>query len=165
MTQPHRHHRFGASFAALMLVTGLASGCTAGDWRYEVTPAMGVVQDAGPVKARNIMLLADESGKGLLMGSLFASEAVELQGVAVAGEQTDGSYAEAVNVEVTGELGTQEAFRFGGQDSIVEGTELRAGMLATVLMQFSDGTTLTLNTPVVSSDDPAYQAAWEQAQA
>jgi len=164
MTQSHRH-RIGASLAALVIVTGLASGCTAGDWRYDVTPAAGVVEDAGPVKARNIMLLADDEGRGLLLGSLFTSEPVELEGVAVAGEQTDGSYVEPVDVSVTGELGTQEAFRFGGEDSIVEGAELRPGMLAAVLMQFSDGTSMTVETPVVSSEDPAYAQTWDEAQA
>ena len=163
MTQPYRR-RVGASLAALVLVTGLASGCTAGDWRYDIPPAAGVVEDAGPVKARNIMLLADEEGKGLLLGSLFTSEPVELQGVAVASEQADGSYSEPVEVAVTGKIGIQEALDFGGTDSIVEGTELRAGMLAAVLLQFSDGTSMTMETPIVSSENPAYTATWDAAQ-
>ena len=164
MTQPHRR-RLGASLAALVLVTGLATGCTAGDWRYEIPPAAGVVKDAGPVKARNIMLLADDEGNGLLLGSLFTNQPVELEGVAVAGEQPDGSYADPVDVSVTGKIGIQEALDFGSADSIVEGAELNPGMLAAVLLRFSDGTSMTLETPVVSSEDPSYTAAWDEAQA
>ncbi len=164
MTQPHRR-RIGASLAALVLVTGLASGCTAGDWRYDIPPAAGVVEDAGPVKARNIMVLADDEGRGLLLGSLFTNKPVSLEGVAVAGEQMDGSYAEPVAVAMTGEIGIQEALRFGGQDSIIEGAKLEAGMLAAVQLQFSDGTSMTVETPVVSSEDPAYAATWDEAQA
>ena len=164
MTQPHRR-RLGASLAALVLVTGLASGCTAGDWRYDIPPAAGVVEDAGPVKARNIMLLANGEGQGLILGSLFTNEPVELEGVAVAGEQSDGSYAEPVDVAVTGKLGIQQAFDFGGEDSIVEGAQLNPGMLAAVLLKFSDGTSMTLETPVVSSEDPDYATTWDDAQA
>ena len=164
MTQPHRR-RLGASIAALVLVTGLASGCTAGDWRYDIPPAAGVVEDAGPVKARNVMLVADEDGQGLLLGSLFTNEPVELEGAAVAGEQPDGSYADPVDVDVTGKIGIQQAFVFGGEDSVVEGAELTPGMLAAVLLRFSDGTSMTLETPVVSSEDPSYATAWDDAQA
>lgn len=163
MTMPHRR-RIGTSLAALILVTGLATGCTAGDWRYDITPAAGVVEDSGVVKARNIMLLADNAGKGLILGSLFTSEDVELVGVAVAGEQTDGSYSPPVTVELSGDIAVNEALVLGGEDSIVEGADLKPGMLAAVAMKFSDGTGLQFETVVVSSEDPSYSDAWDTAQ-
>ncbi len=163
MTMPHRR-RIGSCLAALVLVTGLASGCTAGDWHYDIPSAAGVLADAGPVKARNVMLLADNEGKGLLMGSLFTSEQVELVTVAVAAERSDGSFGEPVGVDVAGNIGVEEMLMLGGQDSIVEGADLQPGMLAAVLLNFSDGTSMSLETPVVSSEDPSYTAAWDEAQ-
>lgn len=163
MTMPHRR-RIGSSLAALVLVTGLASGCTAGDWRYDAPPAAGVLQDAGPVKARNVMMLADSEGKGLLMGSLFADEQVELVGAAVAGERPDGSFGEPVSLAITGTIGVEEAFVLGGKDSVVAGAELQPGLLAAVQLNFSDGTSMTVQTPVVSSEDPSYADTWDEAQ-
>ncbi len=162
MTQRH-HRRIGASLAALVFITGLASGCTAGDWRYDIPPAAGVVEDAGPIKARNILLLADAEGKGLLMGSLFADERVELIGAAVAAQQPDGSYAEPVTVDISGDVGVQEPLEFGGTDSVVEGANLQRGLLATVLLQFSDGTSMTIEPVVVSSDEDSYAESWDAA--
>lgn len=161
MTLPRR---ICTSLVALLSVTGLASGCTAGDWRYDVTPAAGVVQDAGPVKARNIMLVADSEGKGLLLGFLFSSEQVELVGAAVAGQQVDGDYGQPVIVDVTGQIGVEEPLELGGEDSIVEGADLEPGLLAAVLLEFSDGTSMTVETPVVSADEPTYTDAWQDAQ-
>ena len=163
MTQP-RLRRIGASLAALVIVGGLASGCPAGDWRYDIPPAAGVVEDAGPVKARNIMVLADSDGTGLLLGSLFSSEPVELEGAVVAAQQQDGSYADPVEVDVNGTIGVGDALDFGGTDSIVEGADLVAGMLAEISLQFSDGTSLTVETPVASAQDRAYADAWAAAQ-
>ncbi len=163
MTQLHRR-RLGASLAALVVVTGLASGCTTGGWRYDVPPAAGVVEDAGPVKARNIMLVADDEGRGVMLGFLFSDEPVELVGAVVAGQQVDGEYGQPVAVDVSGEINAREPLELGGAESIVEGADLEAGLLAGVVLEFSDGTTLSVETPVVSADEPAYTAAWEQAQ-
>lgn len=162
MTQPH-HRRIAASLAALVLVTGLASGCTAEAWRYDIPPGAGVVEDAGPIKARSILLLADAEGKGLLMGSLFTDDPVELVGVAVAAQQPDGSYAEPVTVDISGEVGVQEPLEFGGTESVIDGANLHKGLLATVLMQFSDGTTMTVEPVVVSSEENSYAESWDAA--
>ncbi len=162
MTQPHR--RFAVvSLAAMVSVVGLAS-CTSGEWRYDVPPAAGVVQDEGPVKARNVLVLANDDGQGLLTGSLFANQPVELEGAAVAGQQQDGTYADVVSVPLTGEIGVREPLELGGEDAIVEGADLQAGLLAAVVLQFSDGTSMTMETVVVSSDDPAHAALWDAAQ-
>lgn len=163
MTMPHRR-RIGSSIAALTLVTGLATGCTAGDWRYEAPPAAGIVQDSGAVKARNVMLVADQDGKGLILGSLFSSEKIELLGVAVAGEQSDGSFGEPVTLELSSDITVAQALMFGGKDSIVEGADLVPGMLAAVAMKFSDGSSLQFETVVVSSEETAYSDAWDEAQ-
>ena len=142
--------RIGTSLAALALVVGLASGCTAGDWRYDSPPAAGVQMDAGPLKVRNLMVLADSEGEGLLLGSIFTTREVALT---------------AVKVDLTGDVSVNDGLTLGGKDSLVEGAKLQEGLLARVVMQFSDGTTAALEAPVVSSEHADYKQAWAQAQA
>lgn len=161
MTMPPRH-RLGASIAALTLVVGLASGCTAGDWRYESPPAAGVQHDAGPVKVRNLMVLADTEGEGLLLGSVFTTQPLELTQVAVATEQADGSFAEPVEVAVSGKVPVEAGLMLGDKDSRIEGADLDEGLLVNVLMSFSDGTTMTMEAPILSAEHLDYTEAWEK---
>lgn len=157
--------RVGTSLAALALVVGLASGCTAGDWRYDSPPAAGVQTDAGPIKVRNLMVLADTEGEGLLLGSIFTTRGVTLMAVAVSAEEDGGTFAEPVPVDLTGDVSVNDGLQLGGKDSLVEGAKLREGLLARVMMQFSDGTTAAVEAPVVSSEHADYKEAWAQAQA
>ena len=163
MIMPTRR-RLSISLAALALVAGLASGCTAGDWRYDSPPAAGVQQDSGTVKARNIMVLADEQGDGLVLGSVFTTEPLDLTQVAVAAEQEDGSFGDPVAVAVTGSVPVNQGLALGAKESRVEGAGLQEGLLADVFMEFSDGTTMTVKAPVLSSTHADYAQAWEKAQ-
>ena len=163
MTMPTRR-RFGTTIAALALVAGLASGCTAGDWRYEAPPAAGVQADAGTVKARNIIVLADAEGEGLLLGSVFTTEPLELTEVSVAAEQGDGAFADPVRVRVTGVVPVNGSLLFGDKDSLVKGADLREGLLANVSMKFSDGTSLMVEAPVIASTHSDYAEAWKKGQ-
>lgn len=162
MTMPIRR-RVSACLAAMALVVGLSSGCTAADWRYEAPPAAGVQADAGSVKVRNLMLLADANGDGLLLGSVFASEPVELTVMGLAAEQPDGSFSDPVAVDLAGEVPLQGGLMFGGAESRLEGAELTEGLLARVIMQFSDGSSVDIKAPVLSSTHPDYESAWAQA--
>lgn len=163
MTMPFRR-RIGASFAALALVVGLASGCTSGEWRYDAAPAAGVQQDAGPVKVRNLMVLADGEGEGLLLGSVFTTQPLELSQVAVSAKQEDGSSAEPAAVRVTGAVPVESGLKLGGKDSLIEGAGLDTNQLANVSLAFSDGTTMMMDVPVMAAEHPDYKAAWDDAQ-
>ncbi len=109
---------------------------------------------------RNITVVADSDGKGLLLGFLFASEQVDLVGAAVAGQQESGDYGLPVVVEVSGEVGVQEPLELGGESSFVEGADLQPGLLAAVVLEFSDGTTISVETPVIDVDEARYTVAW-----
>ncbi|RMB62059.1 hypothetical protein [Tessaracoccus antarcticus] len=161
MTLPIRR-RVGTCLAALALVVGLSTGCTAGDWRYEAPPAAGVQADAGPVKVRNLMVLADAEGQGLLLGSIFTTEAVKLTAVGVSAEQQDGTFGAPTPVALTGDVPINGGLVLGGDDSRVEKAGLQEGLLAKVMMQFSDGTTAAVEAPVLSSDNADYKAAWDK---
>lgn len=162
---PTRRRRTGTALAALALVVGLASGCTAGDWDYDSPPAAGVQQDDGPIKVRNLMLLADGEGEGLLLGSIFSTEPLELVQVGVAGEQPDGSFGQPVEVPLSGDVPVQGSLMLGDSNSRVEGADLREGLTAMVIMRFSDGTTSTMEAPVLSAEHSDYTQAWDKAQA
>lgn len=163
MTMPIRR-RIGTSIAALALVVGLASGCTAGDWRYDAPPAAGVQQDAGPVKVRNLMVLTDGAGQGLLLGSVFTSEPLDLTQVALSAEQADGSFGPPVPLQISGKVPVESGLMLGEKDSSVEGTDLDPSRLVNVLLVFSNGTTMMLEAPVMSAEHPDYEAAWDKAQ-
>ena len=160
MTMPLRR-RVSACIAAMALVVGLTSGCTAGDWRYDAPPAAGVQTDAGPVKVRNLMVLADADGDGLLLGSVFTSQPVELEVMGLAVEQSDGSFTDPVVLELAGDVPVQGGLMFGGPESRLEGVGLTEGLLARVIMQFSDGTSVDIEAPVMSSEHPDYKSAWD----
>lgn len=159
MTMPFRR-RVGTTIAALALVVGVASGCTAGDWRPESPPAAGVQQDAGSVKVRNLMVLTDDEDQGLLLGSVFTTEPVEITRVAVSAEQSDGTFGEPVPVGISADVPVESGLMLGDDDSRVEGAALEAGLLAQVSFAFSDGTTMTMQTPVLAAEHDDYQLAW-----
>jgi len=152
---PQRRHRLW--FAALALTVGLATaGCTEGQWRYESPPAAGVQADQGDIKARNILLVADESGDGALVGALSSFEAVKLTEVAVQAETADGGRGDAVTVDVTADIARNGVFNFDGSNAVVEGAGLLPGRLAYVAMRFDDGTQIVLDAPVMSSEHPDF---------
>ncbi|MEO7588605.1 MAG: hypothetical protein ABIS84_11330 [Arachnia sp.] len=166
MTLPIRR-RVGTAIAALAmaLLVGLSAGCTSGGWDYKAVTAAGVQADAGPVMVRNLMLLADSKGEGLLLGSVFTTQPVKLTALTVSAEQQDGSFSEPVTVDVKGDILVTDGLKLGGKDSRIKGAKLREGLLSRVTMQFSDGTTAAVEAPVLSSDNADYKAAWDKAAA
>lgn len=161
MTLPFRR-RVGALLVAALAV-GLSSACTEGEWRPDAPPAAGVQQDEGPVKVRNLMLITGDEDKGLLLGSVFSAEPVEITELAVAAEQQDGTFGSPVQVDVGGEVPVESGLMLGGDDSRIEDIALQPGLLATVYMAFSDGTTVMLEAPVMSADHFDYQQVWDAA--
>ena len=99
------------------------------------------------------------------LGSIFTTREVALTAVAVSAEQDGGTFADPVKVDLTGDVSVNDGLTLGGKDSLVEGAKLQEGLLARVVMQFSDGTTAALEAPVVSSEHADYKQAWAQAQA
>ncbi|MCC2591974.1 hypothetical protein LKO27_00825 [Tessaracoccus sp. OS52] len=159
---PNRRVRTWLAAAALAAV--LTTGCTAGDWRYDAPPAAGVQADAGPVKARNFLVVADESGQAAVLGTIVASEDVTLTGVAVAAEDENGERGEPVMLDLGGEeIRRNGVLKLDAGNATVEGAELLPGRLAHVALQFEDGTQLVLQTPVMSAEHADYDEVLEGA--
>ncbi len=161
MTAPQ--HRRGHRLLAVVAVATLAltSACTTGGWVPESPSAAGVQQQSGVVKARNILLVADESGDGALVGYLSASEAVELTGATVAGIDAEGNPGEPVPVEVSGSVPRSGALQLDGSNATVSGANLIPGLLADVELAFDDGTRIRLQAPVMSAEHEDYSTVLE----
>lgn len=154
-TTPKR--RIRVWFAALAVVAGLTTGCTSLDWNPDTPPAAGVQAQGGPVKARNILLVADSDGNGALLGSVVTTQAVDLAQVSVQPETAEGTRGDAVPLTVTARIPRDGAFQFDATNARVKGADLLPGRLAYVSLQFSDGTQLQLDAPVMSADSPDFK--------
>lgn len=157
MTAPTPKRRSRLWFAAMALTVGLAAGCTAGAWEYDSPPAAGVQADADTIKARNFLVVADDSGNGTLLGTVTSAEAVSLTGVAVQAETSDGGRAEPVFVDVTADISRNGSFVIDSSNGEVSGANFLMGRTATVGLQFSDGSEIRMEAPVLSSEHPDFQ--------
>lgn len=155
MTAPAPTSRLRRWSAAVAVALMLTTGCTNQAWDPAAPPAAGVQADAGPIKARNFLLVAGEDGNGVLLGSIAASEASTLTQVAVQAETADGGRGSAVIVKATGDIARGGVMKF--QDVQVTGAGLIPGRLAYVALQFSDGTQLLLDAPVMSAEHPDFK--------
>ena len=108
--------------------------------------------DAGPIKARNFLVVADESGDGVLLGTIVASEETTLEGIAVAAEDESGQRGEPMMLDVSGDIPRGGVLKLDAENAAVEGADLIPGRLAHIALQFSDGTQLVLQAPVMSAE-------------
>lgn len=164
MMTPTRRRRIGTWLAALTLTTVLASGCTASAWRYDAPSGAGVQTDAGPVKARNILVVANDEGTGVLLGSLAASSAVELTAARITAEPTGETKPAPVDLSVTGKIPAGGVLNLESEKVVAKDAGLVPGQLAQVALLFNDGTQITVTTPVMSAEHDDYAQAFKGAQ-
>jgi len=156
--------RLGGAVAALC--AGLAlSGCGFDAQTLQpYTPAQGVNTDVQSVKVRNLVIIANQSGRGRVSASLVATgNADALAAVSGTAHKPDGSQATALTV--TGgnvSLPTNKLVVLTGDGAPTIGvaaSDLRPGLTADLTLQFSSGAQTKLTVPVVSAADPHYAAA------
>ena len=147
--------------AAVVLGATLAlSGCGFGAQTLQTyTPAHGVNVDDGGVKVRNLLVVADERGQGVLSGA-FATD-VDDTLTRVAGTALDASGADSGVLTVTG--GPVPLKRNGlavltsaSSPIQVSSPAMKPGLLARVDLQFASGRATTVTVPVISATDPIY---------
>jgi len=90
--------------AALCVPLALAlAGCmTQYQTSQPYTPAEGVNQQAGSVKVRNLMVIADATGQGVISASLVTYADDALTGIAGVPHKSDNSLGSALVVTATG---------------------------------------------------------------
>lgn len=160
MSVPTPKRRIRTLLAATALTAVLATGCTAGDWRYDSPPAAGTQADAGPVKARNLVLVTDGS-QATLLGTLSTFEAVSLQGAVVTPEDADGGRGQSIAVAVTADIPRDGTLKLDASNTTLEGAPLLPGRLAEVSLQFDGGLGMTLDVPVFSTEHEDFADALE----
>lgn len=153
--------------AALVVTVALAvstSGCTAGQWEYAAPPAAGVQVDEGGLKLRNILVVTDGDGAGMILGGITSrDEATTILGLGYAAELEDGSFGQPNAVPFTQDIRKGETIILDGADTSFSTSELLVGRLARVSVQFEDGRSVSLSVPVLSAEHPDFVEAWEQA--
>lgn len=158
-------HRTAAIVAAAALAVSL-SGCTAGQWQYEAPPAAGVQKDDGGIKLRNMLVVTDGEGTGMILGAIASrDEAAEVVGLGYAAEKEDGSYGELNAVPFEASIAKGKTVILDGAETRFNSSELLVGRLAEVAVVLEDGRRISLLAPVMSAEHPDFAAAWDEASA
>lgn len=124
------------------------------------TQSQGINAQAKDVIVRNLLLIADASGKGVLSATLIAPTNDTLATVTAIAQHPDGT--DAGSLQVTGTPVTlapnQPVVLTGPPPAVkVSGTDLKPGLTAKVTLQFGSGATVTVVVPVAATTDPAYR--------
>jgi len=126
------------------------------------TPADGTNLDVGQdaaLKVRNLQVVSNTKGEGYLSATLFTEGADRLTGATVAPHTLEGTIAPAVPVTLPAplELPAQSLTVLTDRPFItVRAPELLAGSSATVVMEFAEAGSVTLECPVVDGNVPPW---------
>ncbi len=121
------------------------------------TPAVGVQTDQSGLKIRNLLIVADEAGKGVVSGDVLAADSDQLTGISgtalkadntSAGSLTASPASLAIPAGVLVDL-TTSSFT-------VSSPALKPGLLADLTLTFGKAGAITLQVPVVDSTDPDF---------
>lgn len=158
--------KFGArkAIAAAIVSVALLSGCTATGWVAEAPPAAGSQAELDSLeKVRNMLFVVDDSGEGVLLGTISTVDRTEVTGITFAPELKDGSFGPADSIDFTADILSQQAVRLEGPDLAVSNPDLTAGRLAEVTVDFAGSGPLSLQVPVYSSEHADFADAWAAA--
>lgn len=149
--------------AAITLSASLAlTGCGMNvQTLQEYTPAHGVNAQTGDIKVRNLLIVANDAGQGVLSASLVTptkDELVSISGTALTpdGEPAGPLLFTASPVQLPA---NQLVVLTDTQPPItVTSADMKPGLTAQVDLGFSSGGQTQLIVPVVSASDPTYSS-------
>lgn len=161
--------------AALACVAASAialTGCTASGWQPNVPPAAGAQSELTQAqgngtgasdKARNVLFVVDDEGKGLLAGTVASVKGTEVQAIHYAPEMPDGSFGEPSQLDFQATVGAHGAARFEDGPVTVENPGLTRGRNARVVIELSTGA-IQLEVPVYANTHADFEELWENTQ-
>lgn len=125
------------------------------------TPAEGVNTSVGQVQVRNVLVIADSTGQGLVSASLVTYADDTLTAVAGTPHKVDGSAGSPLVVTATGlplTMPTNTLFVLTDAPLriAVSSPDLKPGLLAEVTLTFAKAGQVKVVTPVLSSDEPEF---------
>ncbi|RRD46753.1 hypothetical protein [Tessaracoccus sp. OH4464_COT-324] len=156
--------RIRKATAAGIVAAALAlTGCTASGWVPQAPPAAGSQAELpSRDKARNVLFVVDDKGKGVLIGTLTTVDGTQLQALHYTPEKPDGSKGQPQIVEVSKELRPGKALRFEEVPVQVSDPNLSAGHLATLELKLSTGD-IKFDVPVYANDHQDFKDVWAEA--
>ena len=147
--------------ASLLVATVLLTGCGMNPQTSRpYTPADGVNTQVAHIKVRNVLIVANASGAGVLSATLVSSAPDELSSVAGVAQQGDGSPAGMLTVSakpVPVPANTPVVLTNGTPPIKVSSPALKPGLTANVVLTFKSGAQATLVAPVLDAALPEYR--------
>ncbi len=153
--------RLGAALCVPLALT--LGGCVAQfQTSQPYTPAEGVNTQVEAMKVRNLMIIANTSGQGVISASLVSGTGDSLASVAGTAQKADGTPGGALSVTSTGlplalPSNTLLVLTNAPTRIAVSSPDLKPGLLAEVTLTFSKAGPVTMLVPVVSSSEPEYE--------
>ena len=158
--------------AALLMVLAVSFATACGFEQQTLrpyTPAEGVSFDVGGdrgVKVRNLMILSRVKGEGVLSATMVAGDRNQLTGISgktIKSDGTDGAPLTAtIPSPITLESGVAVVLTDGPLVT-VKSSDLQAGLLADVTLQFNPAGSATVRIPVVDANEGQYASVGPQA--
>jgi len=157
MTAPLFRGRVARTAAVLVAAASLGlSGCSFATLQT-YTPAVGVNVDAPTVKIRNLLIIADGSGQGMLSGALVGSAADTLTGITGFPVKIDATEGEALTFgAVSVPVVAERLSKLDEAKITVSSPDLRAGLTAHLVLTFTNIGDVAVTVPVVSSENPDF---------
>lgn len=143
--------------AGLGLAALLATGCTAGDWREASPPAAGVQLNVGDMKLRNLVVVTDDKGSAVLFGAGLSPVDDALTGMAIVPFDANSKPGEP---QITKAQVTFAKNVLTPTDIAFSDPALKAGLTASVTLQFDKAGTGTVVVPTLASTHPDFKDAW-----
>lgn len=158
MTKPMRRTAAIVAAAAMSVVL---SACTQGHWVYDAPPAAGVQADDGGVKLRGFVVIADPTGEAMLVGAVATrDEPIEVTGFQVTPQLEDQTFGEPQVLEFNESVKKGRTIYVDGDDTRFTNPDLHAGLLARVDVAFGNGSNMSLEVPVMSSEHDDFAQWW-----
>ena len=164
-----RRRRAVSTFAAGVCASLLLTGCGFNmQTLQQYTPAHGVNVDlqAGEgnrqLKVRNLLVVADESGKGVLSASIVSPVADRLVSVEGNAHKMDNSVG--APLQISGSAVELEPNRLAVLTDpepafTVSSPDLKPGLTVDLVLNFESGLQAKAIAPVMSAEDPIYASA------
>lgn len=126
------------------------------------TPAEGVNTTTGPVLVRNLLVVADANGRGVVSASLLTYGDDTLTGVAGTPQKADGTAGSPLVASSSGLPLTLASNRLvvltdPPQRLAVTSPDLKPGLLAEVTLTFAKAGPVKMMAPVLSVTEPEFQ--------
>lgn len=160
MTAP-RMRRIASLTAAAAFTVALSAGCTVGDWRYDAPPAAGVQADANDAKARNIVVISDDAGQAILLGSVVVTQPASVAQISVTALDDQDAPGQTHVFEINADLPFEGVHKLEAANTQFTLPDLLLGRLAEVVVTMGDGRAITMQAPIHSSEHPDFAEEWD----